>query len=71
MFTTLYKKNELEYTYKIYSNMDSQPYSRMTPIRTDKVKCTCGAIVKTSNMTNHRRRMFHMLWLHQSLSYSK
>lgn len=52
---------------KLYSNMDS----RMTPIRTDKVTCTCGAIVKASNITNHRRRMVHMLWLHQSLSHSK
>lgn len=51
--------------------MDSKPYSSMTPVRTEKIKCTCGAMVKPSNITDHRRRMFHMLWLHSSLSDSK
>uniref|UniRef100_A0A6C0JUY1 C2H2-type domain-containing protein n=1 Tax=viral metagenome TaxID=1070528 RepID=A0A6C0JUY1_9ZZZZ len=43
----------------------------MNQVRSDKVKCNCGAMVRSTNMTNHRRRMFHMLWLHQSLSHSK
>jgi hypothetical protein len=47
--------------------MDSKSYSIV--VRTDKVKCTCGAMVKAYNMTNHRRRMVHMLWLHKSLSH--
>lgn len=47
--------------------MDSQTAGHR---QTDKVKCTCGAMVKVSNMTTHRRRMFHMLWLYQSISDS-